>query len=89
MRAQQRLGRRYLAALVMCMAVAFFILGTLGPARHSPYYLLIVPPPAAVAFFLGWRSWSSEERSTVYSASALILLLAVLAFSHLLPRSHT
>ncbi len=83
----QRVGRRYLAGLVMALALAFFVLGTLGPARHSPYYFLIVPPPALIVLFLGWRSWKSEKRSTAYSASALALLLAVLAFSHLLPRS--
>jgi hypothetical protein len=88
MKARQRLGRRYLAALVMAFAVLFFVVGTLGPAHRSPFYWLIVPLPAAVALFLGWRSWSSEERSTAYSAAALGLLLAVLFLSHLLPRSH-
>ncbi|MFL6754333.1 MAG: hypothetical protein ACJ8FI_05585 [Sphingomicrobium sp.] len=83
----QRIGNRYLAGLVMAFALAFFLAGTLGPARHSPYYLAIVPPPSLLALFLGWRAWSSEKRSPAYSAAALVLLLAVLLFSHLLPRS--
>jgi heme O synthase-like polyprenyltransferase len=84
----QRQGNRYLAGLVIAFAIVFFIVGTLGPAHHSPYYLAIVPLPAAVALFLGWRGWSSQnERSTGYSAAALGLLLLVLIFSHLLPRS--
>jgi hypothetical protein len=87
MRERQRIGRRYLAALVMVMAGAFFVLGTVGPARHSPYYLAIVPPPAIIAFALGWRAWSSESRSTAYCGAALALLIGVLVFSHLLPRS--
>jgi hypothetical protein len=87
MRERQRTGRRYLAGLVMLMAIAFFVLGTIGPARHSPYYLAIVPPPALIAFAFGWRAWSSERRSTAYCAAALALLIAVLFFSHLLPRS--
>jgi hypothetical protein len=82
----QRTGSRYLAGLVMMLALAFFVIGTLGPARHSPYYLLIVPLPAFIALVLGWRAWSSEEKSSHYSALALVLLLVVLAFSHLLPR---
>ena len=85
----QRTGNRYLAGLVMAFAVAFFVVGTLGPARHSPYYWLIVPPPALMALVLGWRAWSVEkDRSTAYSAAALVLLVAVLGLSHLLPRSH-
>ena len=57
-------------------------MGTLGPARHSLYYLLIVPLPAAIALVLGWRAWSVQnERSAAYSAAALILLVAVLGFS--------
>jgi hypothetical protein len=83
----QRTGRRYLAALVVMFALAFLVVGTLGPAGHSPYYWLIVPAPALVAAGLGWRAWSSEERSTAYSAAGLVLLLVVLVFSHLLPRS--
>jgi hypothetical protein len=84
----QRMGNRYLAGLVIAFAILFFIVGTLGPARHSPYYLAIVPPPALAAFLLGWRARSSSaERSTRYSAAALVLLVAVLVFSHLLPRS--
>lgn len=88
MRRSQRIGRPYLAGLVMTFAVAFFAVGTLGPAHRSPYYLAIVPLPAVLALILGWRAWSDGERSTAYSAAALILLIAVLAFSHLLPRSH-
>jgi len=81
-------GNRYLAGLVIAFAIVFFIVGTLGPAHHSPYYLAIVPLPSAIALFLGWRAWSSErEKSTAYSAVALVLLLLVLVFSHLLPRS--
>jgi hypothetical protein len=87
MKRSQRIGRRYLAGLVIAFAIAFFAVGTLGPARHSPYYLAIVPLPAAIALILGWRAWSDEQRSIVYSAAALLLLVAVLALSHLLPRS--
>jgi len=87
-RSQQLIGRRYLAALVIAFALVFFVVGTLGPAHRSPYYLAIVPLPAAIAAFLGWRAWTSRERSTAFSAAALVLLLVVLVFSHLLPRSH-
>ena len=83
----QRSGNRYLAGLAMAFAVAFFLVGRLGPARHSPFYPAIVPAPALLALFLGWRAWSNEERSVAYSAGALALLLVVLLFSHLLPRS--
>jgi hypothetical protein len=48
---------------------------------------VIVPLPAFIAMILGWRAWSSGEKSSHYSALALVLLLVVLAFSHLLPRS--
>jgi len=79
MTSSKRTGNRYLAGLVMAFALAFFIVGTLGPPRHSPYYFLIVPPPAFVAFILGWRAWSfKDDRSTAYSAAALVLLVAVL-----------
>ena len=88
MKRSQRQGSRYLAGLVIAFAVTFFLVGTLGPARHSPYYLVIVPLPALVALVLGWRAWSSkDERSTGFSSAALLLLLAVLVLSHLLPRS--
>jgi heme O synthase-like polyprenyltransferase len=88
MKRSKRQGSRYLAGLVIAFAILFFIVGTLGPAHHSPYYLAIVPLPSAIALFLGWRAWSSQnERSTGYSAAALVLLLLVLVFSHLLPRS--
>ena len=53
MKQLQRVGRRYLAGLVVAFAIAFFTVGTLGPARHSPYYLAIVPLPAAIAVVLG------------------------------------
>jgi hypothetical protein len=86
-RQSQRKGNRYLAGLVIGFALVFLAVGTLGPARHSPYYLAIVPLPALVAAILGWRAWHSEERSSAYSASALVLLIAVLGLSHLLPRS--
>jgi hypothetical protein len=69
------------------MAFLFLVVGTVGPARHSPYYFLVVPPPALIAFALGWSAWSSERRSTTYSTAALLLLIAVLFLSHLLPRS--
>jgi fucose 4-O-acetylase-like acetyltransferase len=88
MRSQQRIGGRYLAGLVIAFALLFFVVGTVGPAHRSPYYLAIVPLPAAIAAFLGWRAWTSKERSTALSAAALVLLLVVLVFSHLLPRSH-
>ena len=88
MRSEQRLGTRYLAGLVIAFAILFFAVGTVGPAHRSPYYLAIVPLPAAMAAYLGWRAWSSNERSSVFSAAALALLLVVLVFSHLLPRSH-
>jgi hypothetical protein len=87
MKRSQRMGRRYLAGLVITLAIAFFAVGTLGPARRSPYYLVIVPLPATIALILGWRAWSDEQRSTGYSAAALLLLVAVLGLSHLLPRS--
>jgi heme O synthase-like polyprenyltransferase len=88
MKRSQRQGNRYLAGLVIAFAIAFFIVGTLGPAHHSPYYLAIVPLPAAIGLFLGWRAWSSEsEKSTAFSAAALALLILVLLLSHLLPRS--
>jgi hypothetical protein len=84
----QAAGRRYLAGLAIAFALLFFIVGSLGPAHHSPYYWLIVPPPALIAFLLGWRAWSATgDRSVRLSAAALILLMMVLVFSHLLPRS--
>jgi len=87
-KASRRKGSRYLAGLVISFALLFFAVGTLGPAHHSPYYPAIVPLPAAVALFLGWRAWSEEpDKSWAYSAAALVLLLVVLLFSHLLPRS--
>ena len=89
MRRSKRTGNRYLAGLVIAFAILFFVVGTLGPAHHSPYYWAIVPVPAAIAIVLGWRAWSVQnDRSTGYSTAALILLVAVLGFSHLLPRSH-
>jgi len=88
MKRSQRQGNRYLAGLVIAFAIVFFAVGTVGPAHHSPYYLAIVPLPSAIALFLGWRAWSSEsEKSTAFSAAALVLLILVLLFSHLLPRS--
>lgn len=85
---RSRRGDRYLAGLVIAFAIAFFIVGTLGPAHHSPYYLAIVPLPVVIALLLGWRAWSSQsQKSTAYSVAALVLLLLVLIFSHLLPRS--
>jgi len=88
MRQSQRNGSRYLAGLVILFATVFFVVGTLGPARHSPYYPVIVPLPALVALILGCRAWALEdERSTRFSAAALALLVAVLVLSHLLPRS--
>ena len=84
----QRTGNRYLAALVIAFALLFFVVGTLGPARHSPFYPLIVPLPAFAALILGSRAWKSDaETSTKLSAAALIMLVLVLVFSHLLPRS--
>jgi hypothetical protein len=84
----QRFGNRYLAGLVIALSLLFFIVGTLGPAHRSPYYFAIVPLPALIGVALGWRAWSAEDsRSPGYSAAALVLLLAVLLFSHLLPRS--
>jgi hypothetical protein len=83
----QRQGNRYLAGLVIVFALAFMAIGTLGPAHRSPYFLAIVPIPGLVALFLGWRAWSSDQRSAANSAAALVLLVFVLAFSHLLPRS--
>jgi hypothetical protein len=85
-RSQQRTGRRFLAGLVIAFALTFFVVGTVGPAHRSPYYLAIVPLPAAIAALLGWRAWTSE-RSMGLSAAALVLLLLVLVFSHLLPRA--
>jgi hypothetical protein len=85
----QRKGNRYLAGLVMAFSLLFFAVGALGPARHSPYYLAIVPLPAAISFIFGWRAWSDDDRSAAYSAAAIILLIAVLGLSHLLPRSHS
>lgn len=88
MKRSQHKGRRYVAGLVIAFAVTFFLVGTLGPARHSPYYLVIVPLPALIALVLGWRAWSSnDEWSTRFSFAALLLLMAVLVLSHLLPRS--
>jgi hypothetical protein len=84
----QRLGNRYLAGLVIALSLLFFIVGTLGPAHRSPYYLAIVPVPALIGLGLGWRAWTADDRrSPAYSAAALVLLLAVLLLSHLLPRS--
>jgi peptidoglycan/LPS O-acetylase OafA/YrhL len=89
MRRAQRAGNRYLAGLVIAFAILFFVIGTLGPARHSPYYLAIVPLPAAIGLILGCKAWAvRNDRSNAYSAAALVLLIAVLGFSHLLPRSH-
>ena len=88
MRSRQRAGRRYLAGLVMAFALLFVVVGTVGPAHRSPYYLAIVPLPAAIAALLGWRAWTSKERAATFCAAALVLLVLVLIFSHLLPRSH-
>jgi len=81
-------GRHYLAGLVIFFALLFFVVGTLGPAHRSPYYLAIVPPPAAIALVLGLLAWRDERRSVAYSTAALVMLALVLGFSHLLPRSH-
>ena len=87
-RHRQRTGRRYLAGLVIAFAAAFFLVGTLGPAYRSPYYPVIVPLPAVIAVTLGCVAWTSDnDRSVVYAAAALVLLVAVLVLSHLLPRS--
>jgi hypothetical protein len=84
----QRFGNRYLAGVVIVVSLLFFIVGTLGPAHRSPFYLAIVPLPALIGLGLGWRAWSAHDRrSPAYSAAALVLLVAVLLFSHLLPRS--
>ena len=84
----QRFGNRYLAGLVIALSLLFFVVGTLGPAHRSPYYLAIVPLPALIGLGLGWRAWFAEDRrSPGYSAAALVLLLGVLLLSHLLPRS--
>lgn len=84
----QSVGNRYLAGLSMFFAVLFNLVGTLGPARHSPYYWLVVPLPALLALGLGGYAWvSNDARSWRYSAMALGLLAIVLIFSHLLPRS--
>jgi cytochrome bd-type quinol oxidase subunit 2 len=89
MRRSKQSGKRYLAGLVIAFSILFFAVGTLGPAHRSPYYWAIVPLPAAIALVLGLRASSlKNERSTVYSAVAMVLLIAVLGFSHLLPRSH-
>ena len=89
MRRAQRAGNRYLAGLVVAFSILFFVIGTLGPARHSSYYLAIVPLPAAITLILGCKAWTlRNDRSSAYSAAALVLLIAVLGFSHLLPRSH-
>ena len=89
MKGRKQTGNRYLAGLVIAFALLFLAAGTLGPAHRSPYYWAIVPLPAAIAFLLGFRAWSLQnERSTAYSAAAMVLLIAVLGFSHLLPRSH-
>ena len=88
MRRSQRRGNRYLAGVVIALSLLFFVVGTLGPAHRSPYYLAIVPVPAIVGLALGWRAWSADDRrSPAYSTAALVLLLAVLLLSHLLPRS--
>lgn len=84
----QRVGNRYLAGLVVVFALLFFAVGTLGPPRHSPFYVFIVPLPAFIALILGLKAWSSDAEPTGrFSAAALVLLIAVLVFSHLLPRS--
>ena len=88
MHSQQRIGGRYLAGLVIAFALLFLLVGTIGPAHRSSYYFAIVPLPAGIAALLGWRAWTSEDHSTGFSAGALALLLLVLVFSHLLPRSH-
>ena len=83
----QRTGRRYLAGLAIALALAFMVVGALGPASRSPYYPEIVLVPGLAALFMGWRAWSTTERSVAFSALALLLLLLVLIFSHLLPRA--
>jgi heme O synthase-like polyprenyltransferase len=82
----QRKGRRYLAGLVI-LALVFMAVGTLGPAHRSPYYPVIVVLPGLAVLLLGWRAWSSADRSVALSAIALVLLLLVLIFSHFLPRA--
>jgi hypothetical protein len=83
----QRMGRRYLAGLAIALALAFMVVGALGPANRSPYYPEIVIVPGLAALVLGWRAWSTAERSVTFSAAALLLLLLVLIVSHLLPRA--
>ena len=83
----QRTGRRYLAGLAIAFALAFMVAGALGPANRSPCYPEIVFVPGLVALLIGWRAWSMNERSVTLSAVALLLLLLVLVFSHLLPRT--
>ena len=83
----QRTGRRYLAGLAIAFALAFMVAGALGPANQSPYYPEIVFVPGLTALLIGWRAWSMNERSVTLSAVALLLLLLVLIFSHLLPRA--
>ena len=82
----QRTGRRYLAGLAIAFALAFMVLGALGPANRSPFYPEIVFVPGLVALLIGWRAWSIAEKSITFSSVALLLLLLVLIFSHLLPR---
>jgi hypothetical protein len=83
----RRTGNRYLAGLVIAFALLFFAVGTLGPPRHSPYYPMIVPLPVFIALILGCRAWTDQKRSAEFSGAALVLLVLVLLFSHLLPRS--
>jgi hypothetical protein len=83
----KRTGNRYLAGLVIAFAIVFLVIGTLGPAHRSPYYLVIVPLPTLAALILGLRAWTAAEKSTAYSTAALLLLLAALVLAHLLPKS--
>ena len=83
----QRTGRQYLAGLAIAFALAFMVVGALGPANRSPFYPEIVFVPGLMALLIGWRAWSSAGRSVTLSAVALLLLLFVLIVSHLLPRA--
>jgi hypothetical protein len=89
----QRVGRRYLAGLVIVAAVLQFgviCAGTValwptGNHRHLlAVFLFLGLVPDVAALLCGFRAWSAQGgRSSTLSACGLLILLAALAAARL------